>query len=287
MRRISPLEIDCTSSAALLADIHRRIGSNVESELLRALASVPGQLEAFWAAVEPAVNCCVLRTAAHSVRSEATRSASRSVHLPDQLAWLSEGGFTREDTRQLRYIVEAFHNLEPVFAVLAVLAREWLRDSGFGVDLGGSECQLSPGPIFTGAILFPGDSSQIWRLFPEPDAPHTQPHPFYKALSTWPRYLEKVVSDLSNPACSVQFDGAVNSVRGSIGLALPGSGDKPAISPTKDAGLAAAVERALVKSCEVSVLTAALRHSFIKGEVSARNRRIRALAEPIQMVAHA
>jgi len=275
-------DLDTTPSpqaAALLNDIYRRIGSNVESQALAALSSVPGCLESFWAAVEPVWNGCLVRSAADELSRRAAQLSGESIHLPDYLDWLTVNGFTREDSRQIRYVVETFANLEPILAVIAVLARQWLRGAGPETPVPIGECLLSPGPVFTGSVLFAGDSGQLWRLFPDVGGPETRAHPFLRALCVWPSYARKVHEDLHNPACALCFGEVIGSVCHCVeSVAEPLVGLVGPCRGPSTGGVLAAVERSLQVSCGVIVLSGALRRSFIRGEVRARTARTRTYA---------
>lgn len=277
MYRTSDLETTPSPQAsALLGDIYRGIGSNVESQALVALSSLPGCLESFWAAAEPVWSASLVRSAADELSRHAARLVGESVHLPDHVDWLTRSGFTREDSRQIRYVVETFANLEPVFAVLAVLARGWLRGAGAEAPIQVGECLLSPGPVFTGSVLLAGDSDQLWRLFPDPGGPEARAHPFLRALCMWSGYARKVHDDLNNPACALRFGEVIESVRECAdSVAEPLVGFVGPCRRSSTAGILAAVERSLQVSCDVIVLASALRRSFIRGEVRARTARTR------------
>jgi hypothetical protein len=119
------------------------------------------------------VNRWPILAAAERLRRQVLLLARKSVRLPDHLAWLDDHGFSREDSRQIRYVVEVFHNIEPLSAVLLAL----------GVRPGGWWLRI---PI---------------ALVEDDGSPST--HPFFRALAVWPEYsamaLEQVAQHSHYP----------------------------------------------------------------------------------------
>lgn len=270
MRRTSP------------AEIYQRIGSNIESDLLSALASVPGCLETFWAAIEPIWDSCLIRRAAEDLRKKTSRLAAESIRIPEQLDQLASDGYTREDIRQIRYVVEAFYNLEPVFAVIAAIAQAiCTRPPSTAVQPVLVECRISPGPVFAGTIFIPDDAGQLPQVFPCRHEIDQHPHPIIRALGNWPDYCQKLHEELNNPACAVPFAQVTDEVCASLDaigdyIVTFLSPSRPRPSFGND--IRAAIYHSAEDSCAAMVLSSVLRRSFIRSEILGRRRRIITLA---------
>jgi len=271
-----------TSPAGLPAEIYRRIGSNIEFDLISVLASVPDCLETFWAAIEPIWESCLIRRAAEDLRKKASRLVAESILIPDQLNALASGGYTREDIRQIRYIVEVFYNLEPVFAVIAAIARVFCTRAPGTLAQPILECRLSPGPVFAGTILIPDNADQLPPVFPCRHGIDQPSHSIVRALGNWPDYCRKLHEELNNPACAVPFARVTDEVR----TCLDAIGDYIVafLSPCRPRPLfgdniIAAVYRSMEASCEAIVLASVLRRSFIRSEILDRRRRILTLTD--------
>ena len=199
-RRTSPFAGGYADSRTAALDIaYRRIGSNVESELFNKLAQLQGCFEAFWVSVEPVFDSCLIRSAADELRRRASEIVQTTLCFPDHLAWLTAQNFSREDIRQIRYIIESFYNLEPVFAVLGAIARRW-AEGAFRETIGPSE-DVRAKPDRCGVCRCDPARRQPESRWRNPDTwsdffPGELP-PFYKALAIWPDYLEKLRADLT------------------------------------------------------------------------------------------
>jgi|GEM_PF-2434254 len=269
-----------TSPAGLLSKIYRRIGSNIDFDLLNVLASVPDCLETFWAAIEPMWESCLIRRAAEDLRKKASRLAAKSILIPDQLNALASDCYTREDIRQIRYIVEAFYNLEPVFAVIAAIARVFCTSAQDPPTHTILECRLSPGPVFAETILIPDNADQIPPVFPCRHGIDQPSHSIVRALGNWPDYCRKLHEELNNPACAVPFARVTDEVRtclDAIGDYIVAFLDPYRPKPSFGDNAIPAVFRSMEASCEAIVLASVLRRSFIRSEILNRRRRIIAL----------
>lgn len=85
------------------------------------LGVVPGLLAGFIAYIEPLLGSRDFASAVSAVRRSAESAAWYAVSLTNHLRWLSENGFSREDTRQIRYLTEVLHTEEPAYALIAAL----------------------------------------------------------------------------------------------------------------------------------------------------------------------
>lgn len=91
-------------------------------------AAVPGCLGPFLAAADHLLESDEFAPAVSRVR-RAAELASRRVSLSNHLEWLSENGFSREDTRQIRYEVELWYADAPALALMAVIATKETQPS--------------------------------------------------------------------------------------------------------------------------------------------------------------
>lgn len=280
MYRTSPsYHTDCRdASEGLLAEIHRRIGSNIECEALNLLASMPGCLEPFWFSLTPALDARAVHVAANELRRTSSQSIRDGIRLPDHLARLSECGYSREDRRQVQYVVEAFYNLEPVFAVLAAAALEWLAGGTGGTARPLPAARFEPTcPAFSGRISL-ADEDEVRALGVRGCGEERSIHPLYRALAVWPRYLCKVCEDLSSEAnrhtCAEAAAALARTMEFLPVRPLARSASVPLeVDVDRAIGL---IRRCLAASFDAIVIATALRRTFIKAEIAGRARRIRA-----------
>lgn len=272
MRRTPPTQpqLAAQGSSRLLRHIHRALGSSVESDALSALAERPDDLAAFWAAVSPAVERSMVRCAADEIRRTADSAARQRIKLPDHLAWLTASGCSREDARQIRYVIEAFYHLEPAFAVLSAAAAKWAESGSVGSWMVPQQPNRPEAPVFIpGLIDFPPTRSE--GRFDDYSAP---PHPLVRALAVWPDYLRKALSDLEFAAKPEALQEAAVMLYSTIELLVARLPVSAAASTAHRPLLVTRMRRCLEASLEAVVVACALRRGFIRGEVSARNRRI-------------
>lgn len=250
-----------TTKSAIIARLCSQTSASVAGEIIDLLASVPGCLESFWTSIEPAYTSCYVRTSANELLHSASLEAKSNFHLPNHLTWLQEHEYSREDTRQIRYVVEAFYNSEPRYAILAALALKWLCDTQS--DLTCSECDWSgTHPTFNSPISLAEQSSV------------NNTHKFYRAISIWPGYSQQVSEEFSSQLRSSEdsllrlmmiLDKLINNIpiRPSNDISIEDSLD-----------LKCSIHHYLIASREVILLTSALRRMFIKAETEARVKRI-------------
>jgi hypothetical protein len=262
-----------------LIDIHRALGSNIQSDALSALAERPDDLAGFWAAITPAIERSFITCAADEVRRTADNFIKDHVALPDYLSWLASSGYDREDSRQLRYVIEAFHHLEPLFAILAAAGAKWARSGSLGSWLVPRHEGHSDTPIiFGGAIDFATDTHGIHTTGPRREYPETLSHPLARALAVWPGYIDKVLSDLESTAPSQEPQEAIVVLRSTVDLLTPRLPVAAATPAPRRSLLADRLKLCLEASLEAIIIACAVRRSFAKGEIAARSRRIRATA---------
>lgn len=267
MHHTTLTRVNChITDSLIIARLCSPTSETIAGEIIDLLASKPGCLQSFWSSIEPAFTSCHVRSAAKELRYAAAIEVKNKIHLPNHLDWLYENEYNREDTRQIRYIVEAFSNLEPVFAVLAALALKWLENSGTQPNIVHSECDCSgTDPAFIAPISLA-------------DGLHSQVHKFYKALSVWPCYARKVLDDSAG-----YIDTFEDSVAGLL-RQLKKLADNIPMQLYDDIYIAYRDElkdsicRCMVESCEVILLSSSLRRMFIKAETDARLKRITCIA---------
>lgn len=205
MQTKMPLRIGCQDrSPALVPEICRQIGSSFAGDILIALNSIPECLAPFWISVCSIFEAGYVQSAAQELRHCAFSGNRALARDSNHLAWLTQQGYSREDIRQIRYVVEVFHSLEPVFAVIGALALRWVRGPDPANTPGQSNLTTNPitYSLFTGPIEFASESccaevlDDFARLSGRPI------HLFYRALAIWPEYAQKVWNDIGSLALS-------------------------------------------------------------------------------------
>lgn len=171
--------------------------------------------------------------AAKELRLRALGRARESGLGSNHLSWLSDHGFSREDTRRISFLVEVFYDVEPVVAIITALV-----------------------------IRFDSDISREPVTLP--------PHRFYRELSAWPEYARFVRDEIM---ISNTFTNLVKSTLYDIeALAseIPSSDDE-AIDSDSDGILSPCAEAFLTESANVISLTSILRPGLISDEESGNN----------------
>ena len=238
------------------------------------LAAVPGCLESFSSSIEPAVRSCLVKSAAAQLQRVA-RSKSRAVlHLPNHLDWLLATRFTREDTRQIRYVVETFYNVEPVHAVMTACALEWVTGRLVEVQVSDQRQCARMSAVVNGRIELADDRNPPDCLLPFVGRRGRPCHSFFRALAVWPDYLDRVGDDLDRFVKADEFALAVETLREAArGMCrdLPVSNRPPGLHGNCS-DLRDTLDRCLSLSCEVILICCSLRRGFINAEKDARSR---------------
>ena len=256
----------------LLVRIKRRVGCGFEPRLFDVLRATPSPLDARLLGLESLFDSCLIRTSADMLRDEADRLSSNHIELRGHLDWLAGNGSSREQSRQVRYVVETFHILEPVLAIVAAAARELLSGRPFARGIRGTGCP--PGPITLAADIDFAAESKAAALF-RGIAREGAPHAFLRALAVWPDYVGKVRQDLSDDhrAALARIGAELRSWVGQL-VFQSGSGVNERNSAGSP-GLLRALDDCVEASCDVIPLIAALRRGLIQDEIRARQRRAR------------
>ena len=252
-----------TTKSEIIARLCSQTSATVAGEIIDVLANVPGCLESFWTSIEPAYTSCYVRTSANALRHAASLEAKSHFKLPNHLTWLHEHEFTREDIRQIEYVTEAYYNAEPRFAILAALALKWLNGCHTQSDLACSECDWNgTHPTFMSPISLTEQSSEI------------NTHKYYRAISIWPGYSQQVSDDFANLRMSSQ-DSLLRLLMTIDKLIenIPFRQDND-VPIENSFELKSSIHHCLIASCEVILVTSALRRMFIKAETGARVKRI-------------
>ena len=264
---------NATPDSALIARIIPRTCGSGTGEIIDILSSVPNCLESFWASIELAFTSCHVRTAARELKRAVSTQIRGAGCFRDHLTWLHGHGYSREDSRQIRYVVEAFYNTEPTLAVLASLVLRWARSAECMPQLMRTEC-IGDGtdPAFRGAIQLkdqlPSDLIPPFRSI--------QAHRFHKALAMWPDYARKISQDRFHLADVEQFSAAfttANRTLESLSNRIPVQRWKCAAGTRPEEFIQPALE-CVAASCEVMVVASAMRRAFIREESRARVARV-------------
>jgi hypothetical protein len=280
MRRTLPSQLfrpeHCGGSLGRAAGAQQ---SGVTAEFLRVLTAAPGCLEEFWSTIEPAFNAGIIQQAADEVRNTASLVIRDAVRLPDHLKWLDEQGYSREDNRQIRYVVETYYHTEPYQAVLAAVAYRWilgLCSSTLAVRTARADCCVAP--KLQGVIRSVGEDEPLPCLSLIAERIGLPVHSFFRSLAVWPEYLTKTWTDLDLLRWGIMFPAMIADIKQSVDDAsrrVPVLRDNPAFG----LGLldtARSIQQYMDTSCEIILYIAALRRMFIRSETLARNQRIKA-----------
>lgn len=226
----------------ILAEMHRLTGVEVTPSVIDVIASTPDGLESFWGAVAPAFRSDRVQSTANKLQNAATAVARDAIQLPDHLAWLTDQGFTREDSRQIRHDVETSCRIEAVNAILALLAEKWL-------------CRE--------ALL--GNTSFVPPMLPES---------LGSLLKAWPAYAAKASADLACISDECRLSELVSGIRGkaeALSSSIP-TASQATCSEAEIARLTSLIEECLTASCNTLLASCALRNGFIEAESAARRR---------------
>lgn len=279
MRRTLPSQLfrpeQCGGFSGRITGTHQ---GGVANELLTILSSTPGCLEEFWSAIEPAFNAGIIHQAAKEIRSTVSLIIRDAAHLPDHLKWLDEQEFSREDNRQIRYIVEMFFHAEPCQAVLAAVAYRWILGmSSSCLAVSTPRYDGHTMPRFDGTIKVTGDNTIQPCLSPVIARFGLPVHSFFRAVAVWPDYLHQAWADLDILRCDTVYPAMLADVKQSVddaGRRIPVC-KGVSIFSLKILDVARLLQQYLDVSCEVILYVAALRRMFIRSETLARNRRIK------------
>jgi hypothetical protein len=169
------------ANPAVIDMLLRRIGSVFAGDILHTLASHRGCLELFCQSIRHALDTNHIHYAASQLRNSIEL---RLAPCPDHLSYLA-AKYSREQARQIKYVVEVFYKLEPVFAILTALARRWITRQYGGdtpVDLPDMDI-----PMCLGKIDFLDESHSAGAQ-----------HSFYRALAKWPDYAVMVKDNIQS-----------------------------------------------------------------------------------------
>lgn len=276
MRAASPSSLcPAIGDCDLLADVRSRTGGIVVGEFAEVLAGTEGRLSDFWRSVRPCVDSGAVFAGAAELRRAASVLATTVLDFSDHLEWLRKSGHGREDQRQIRYVVEAFHYLEPVSAVLAVAAALWAMGHVLPEPVATTACTpVATQPVFTARLLFAHVPDTL--VIPGTSRHPSSPHAFNAALAVWPRYLENVLTEMSPVAYCSDWARALETMEVTafeIGDAIVAGGGRMPYGSSETLG--EALLGCIRRSCAVTVTASALRRAFIAAEVRARESRTR------------
>lgn len=261
MRRISPQSFERLDNKLALAELHRRIGCTFQGQVFNHLIAHPELLQAFVAAIQPLYNSRYI----HGCAAELMRSVDTSNNpetATDYLSWLVSNGGSREDIRQIQYVVETFYNLEPVFAVLTATCGEWLSCESWEECVPVPDCE----PIYSG---LPGhielvSTSDIPVRFLQAYTPDGHIHVLHRALAVWPWFALKLADD-----CGIETRQSLDRTASAlwsraVRLGASCASRMPA-PPRQEATcrLLSDLDDCLWSSCDAIALAAMLRDCFV------------------------
>ncbi len=239
------------------------------------LAAVPGRLESFSSSMHPALRACLVESGAERLRSAGRRESHAVLHFPDHLDWLLRAGFTREDIRQVRYVVEAFYNVEPIHALLTACALEWVAGRNTAAEVSGErQCPGRVSTVVDGRIELVDDCNPPGCLLQFVGRWERPCHSLFRALAVWPGYLARVGDDIERFVKADAYTLAVETLRETARRLC---GKMPVLGRTTDLNadcddLGDTLDRCLSLSCEVILICSSLRRMFVNAERGARSR---------------
>ncbi|MCE5197614.1 MAG: hypothetical protein ABFD54_10935 [Armatimonadota bacterium] len=251
------------------ADIlYRKIGSSVVGEIFDLPARASDCDNGFRELLANALDEGHIHDAASSLRENALLVARASFPMRYHFDWLKERGFSREDIRQIRYVVEMFHNIEPVFAIIAALARRWSSGTARKTPQRHTSrrTQLITRAVFIHPPLLHDPYEHLPCLEPALRR-HAEPiHQFYRALAIWPDYMQKMWDDLGG---CVGMDSAISGLDAradALASRIPFTHSRD----DADHSDMCWINRCCTVSLEVSLIASALRHGFTRDETAKR-----------------
>lgn len=181
-----------------------------------------------------------IKTTAANLRRRVSLKVGSSPAISDHLTWLSNNGYSREDSRQIRYITEVFYNCEPMFSIACALA----TFGGLAIT-----AELNCGCLGTDLTYSSAEQER-----------HTTVHAFFRSLGAWPRYGEMLTRELSHLDAFPELVKATAENAYSIASTISTNNARPA----------GGFPDSLITSCEVVVVTCTLRQMFINAETARR-----------------
>ncbi|MCE5314520.1 MAG: hypothetical protein ABFD49_08605 [Armatimonadota bacterium] len=246
------------------------LGSAIACDALRALASVAGCAESFWASVSRSYDTGHIHHAAAQLR----RNAHLCIHsATDYMSWLADKGYCREDIRQIRYVVEVFCGLEPVFAIVTSLVNRWLSEAYFDASVRtaySSSYSCASAPFYSGDIRFLNECDDL-ACVESLSGRHGEPvHAFFRALAVWPEFARTACGEVSGME---RFYDASRNIRQEVEALSAGVPMRPCERPSdiNTDALRLIISRCGIVSADVITAAAILRNGFIFGEESQRN----------------
>jgi len=251
----------------LLDGIKRRIGSEIEPPAFDILREAPSCLDDLLVALSPLIDSCRIQSAAEKLRDEADRMTRGEVHFRDHLDWLIHSGHSREDSRQIRYLVEAFYHLEPVFAIIAAVAHGWIMGSPRDRAARSADCR-SVAVNFPGPFAFAAEGATVGVLGRV--SSRRPPGLFLRGLAMWPGYARGVQIDLPAEARQACARSSTELCCRSLELAGPLAAATAPRSWRACPERGRALKECVRASCNAIPVICALRRGFIEDEMRQR-----------------
>ncbi|MCE5323486.1 hypothetical protein LLG46_09265 [bacterium] len=244
---------------AILDIILRRVGSAFAGDILHILASRKGCLESFLRSIHYSLDTNHI----HCAAAQLCKSIEMSLlPCPNNLSYLANK-YSREQARQIKYVVEVFYTFEPIFAILAALAQRWIArqySANMPVDAHIDSSSNMDVPLCLSKIDLPNKSYSAC----------TSPL-LYSALAKWPDYAALVTKEIGNVHGFVEKTqyAMYRAEFLSESIDLSASESRLRIN---DHEAERSIRRCSEMSADTIVVATMLRNGFIVGEKSERDK---------------
>ena len=235
-------------SKGIIPDILKHTGNSATVEVLNALAPVSEILELCQGLAYPERDFSLLLSNSDAVKATAAAVVGCMTIMPDGLPWPGSSQYSREDCRQIRYIIEVYCSIAPIVAVTAATAMRWL---------GKPEAQ---------------------HVYRHAECLQDTQHRFFSSLLNWPVYLKSTVDYVESAGDSVEFADAWEQVKAAAEHAsrsVPFADNNIRCSSPE---LISEVHKYFDQSCSLVVLVSALKRVLVREESDQRSRK-RALVD--------
>lgn len=244
------------------------------SRTLKLLGYKPQHVDAIAAAIQTNGTFNLIRSSAAYLCRNAFKNIDSYIHLSDHMSWLINNDYSREDIRQIRYIAEVFHYIEPVFILMAaffeyVMQRHESNESVSRLP----ECEEIK-ILLTGPVDYVCEDNIPYCINAICDRYGTPLHMFYRALAIWPDFLKHIWDELEVDLNTVAYAIEANDINRQAFVLASKIPISYCFQVKNEIDCMSTIDDIMHLSTEIAVVSSAMRRVFIKTEVALRNIRI-------------